>query len=331
MAKTNKIIIQCCLCGAGTKKEQAPTVPYTPEEISDQVVAVAKAGASIAHIHVRETKVIDGVTHEGYKSMSLQMFTETVELCREKCAKAGVDIIINLTTSGGEYEDVKRLQHLGALKPEMCSFDPNTLNWANAYIFENSPRFLNLLAQEVVKHDIKPEFEIFDTGHLDSAMFYVKKWGIPEPVHMQFIMGVGGAMPGTAENLAFLVGKLLRARRGPSPASAGLTCPCCWPALPWAATVCASALRTTSTCPRALSPRTCSSLSAPSNSPSSPAAKSPRPTTRAKFSASSATACATRRRTNRPSKDNMQTTPGAAQRGDRRTKAIERKIEIAEG
>jgi 3-keto-5-aminohexanoate cleavage enzyme len=208
MAKTNKIIIQCCLCGAGTKKEQAPTVPYTPEEISDQVVAVAKAGASIAHIHVRETKVIDGVTHEGYKSMSLQMFTETVELCREKCAKAGVDIIINLTTSGGEYEDVKRLQHLGALKPEMCSFDPNTLNWANAYIFENSPRFLNLLAQEVVKHDIKPEFEIFDTGHLDSAMFYVKKWGIPEPVHMQFIMGVGGAMPGTAENLAFLVGKL---------------------------------------------------------------------------------------------------------------------------
>jgi len=208
MAKSNKIIIQCCLCGAGTMKDKAPTVPYTPEEISDQVVEVAKAGASIAHIHVRETKVIDGVVHEGYKSMSLQMFTETVELSREKCAKAGVDIIINLTTSGGEYEDYKRLQHLGALRPEMCSFDPNTLNWSNAYIFENSPRFLNLLAQEVVKYDIKPEFEIFDTGHIDSAMHYVKKWGIPEPVHMQFIMGVGGAMPGTAENLAFLVNKL---------------------------------------------------------------------------------------------------------------------------
>jgi len=208
MAKSNKIIIQCCLCGAGTKKEQAPTVPYTPEEISDQVVEVAKAGAAIAHIHVREDKVVDGKLQVGYKSMSLQKFTETVELCREKCNKAGVDIIINLTTSGGEYEDYKRLQHLGALRPEMCSFDPNTLNWANAYIFENSPRFLNLLAQEVVKYDIKPEFEIFDTGHIDSAMYYVKKWGIPEPVHMQFIMGVGGSMPGTAENLAFLVGKL---------------------------------------------------------------------------------------------------------------------------
>ena len=54
MSKSNKIIIQCCICGAGTKRNQAPTVPYTPEEIAREVVAVAKAGASIAHIHVRE-------------------------------------------------------------------------------------------------------------------------------------------------------------------------------------------------------------------------------------------------------------------------------------
>ena len=208
MAKTNKVIIQACLCGAGTKKSQAPTVPYTPEEIARQVVEVAKAGASIAHIHVREDKVVDGEMQIGYKSMSLQKFTEAVELSRQYCKEAGVDILINLTTSGGEYEDHKRLQHLSALMPEMCSFDPNTINWANSYIFENSPRFLNLLAQEVVKHDVKPEFEVFDTGHIDSVMYYVNKHGIPKPPHIQFIMGVGGSMPGTAENLAFLVNKL---------------------------------------------------------------------------------------------------------------------------
>lgn len=208
MAKTNKVMIQVCLCGAGTKKEQAPTVPYTAEELAEQIVACAKAGASIAHIHVREDKLVDGVMQIGYKSMSLQKFTEAVERTREACKAAGTDILINLTTSGGEYEDHKRLQHLGALKPEMCSFDPNTLNWANSYIFENSPRFLNKLSQEVVKHDIKPEFEVFDTGHIDSVMYYVDKWGIPQPPHIQFIMGVGGSMPATAENLAFLVGKL---------------------------------------------------------------------------------------------------------------------------
>ena len=208
MAKSNKIIIQACLCGAGTKKAQAPTVPYTPEEIARQAVDCAKAGASIVHIHVREDKEVNGEMQIGYKSMSLDKFTETVQLCRKYCAEAGVDVLINLTTSGGEYEDYKRLQHLGALKPEMCSFDPNTLNWANSYIFENSPRFLNLLSEEVVKHDVKPEFEVFDTGHIDSVMYYVNKHDIPKPPHIQFIMGVGGSMPGTAENLAILVGKL---------------------------------------------------------------------------------------------------------------------------
>lgn len=209
MAKSNKLIISACLSGAGTKKETAPTVPYTPEEIAREVVSVARAGASIAHIHVRKDATLeDGTFIEGYKSMDLGQFTETVELAGKYCAEAGVDIVINLTTSGGEYEDYKRLQHLKALKPEMCSFDPGTLNWSNSYIFENSPRFLNKLGEEVVREDVKPEFEIFDTGFIDSAMYYINKWNIPQPAHFQFIMGVGGAMPGTAGNLAFLVDKL---------------------------------------------------------------------------------------------------------------------------
>ena len=208
MAKTNKVIIQVCLCGAGTKKDQAPTVPYYAEELAAQIVDCAKAGASVAHIHVREDKEVAGKMEIGYKSMSLAKFTDAVEASREACKKAGVDIIINLTTSGGEYEDHKRLEHLGALRPEMCSFDPNTINWANSYIFENSPRFLNYLSQEVVKYDIKPEFEVFDTGHIDSVLYYMEKHNIPKPPHIQFIMGVGGSMPGTTENLSFMYGKL---------------------------------------------------------------------------------------------------------------------------
>lgn len=209
MSKTNKVILSACLCGAGTRKEQAPTVPYTPEEIARQVVEVAQAGAAVAHIHVRkDTTLPDGTFVEGYKSMDLGQFTRTVELARQYLSEAGLDILINLTTSGGEYEDEKRLHHLGALKPDLCSFDPGTLNWSNSYIFENSPRFLNLLADEVVKQNVKPEFEIFDTGFIDSANHYIKTHNIPGDPYYQFIMGVGGAMPGTAGNLAFLVSKL---------------------------------------------------------------------------------------------------------------------------
>ena len=209
MSKSNKVILPACLCGAGTRKEQAPTVPYTPEEIARQVLDVARAGAAVAHIHVRkDTTLPDGTFVEGYKSMDLGQFTRTVELARKYLADAGLDILINLTTSGGEYEDQKRLQHLGALKPDLCSFDPGTLNWSNSYIFENSPRFLNQLADEVVKQNIKPEFEIFDTGFIDSANHYIKTHNIPGDPYYQFIMGVGGAIPGTPGNLAFLVSKL---------------------------------------------------------------------------------------------------------------------------
>ena len=210
MAKSNKIMIQVCLCGAGTKKDKAPTVPYTADELAEQIVACAKPGAGIAHIHVREDKEVDGVMQIGYKSMSLQKFTEAVEKTRELCKKEGVDIIINLTTSGGKYEDYKRLQHLSALKPEMCSFDPNTLNWANSYIFENSPRFLNKLAAGSGQGGRKAR--IRDFRYRPSwipSMYYVNKHGHPSATpHMQFIMGVGGSMPGTAENLAFMVGHL---------------------------------------------------------------------------------------------------------------------------
>ena len=107
MSKSNKIMIQVCLCGAGTKKAQAPTVPYTADELAEQIVACAKAGASIAHIHVREDKVVDGEMQIGYKSMSLQKFTEAVEKTRELCAKENVDIIITMEDLIEEFKNSK--------------------------------------------------------------------------------------------------------------------------------------------------------------------------------------------------------------------------------
>lgn len=200
MSKSNKLIISCCLSGAGTKKEVAPTVPYHPEEIAREVVAVAQAGAAVAHIHVRDDN--------GNKSMSLDKFTEAVELSRKYCKEAGVDIMINLTTSGGSYIDEERLQHLEKLRPEMCSFDAGTLNWANSFVFENHPRFLEKLCKVVNEYDIKPEVEIFDGGFMGNTAFYVKNHGLKTPVHYQFIMGVPGGLDGTAKNLAFLVDML---------------------------------------------------------------------------------------------------------------------------
>jgi hypothetical protein len=178
----------------------------------------------------------------------------------------------------------------------MCSFDPNTLNWANSYIFENSPRFLNLLSQEVVRLDIKPEFEVFDTGHLDSVMYYVKKWNIPQPIHIPFIMGVGGSMPASALNLAFLESKLPEgATWSVSGIGAKAHMPMMLAGLALGCDGLRAVLKTTSICQRALSQPISSSFSAQLNLLRSRAAKSLRRTTQEKSSVLHATACATER------------------------------------
>lgn len=129
-----KLIITAALCGAGTMKSQTPYVPVTPEEIAADAVACAKAGASVIHIHVRDD--------EGKNTMETERFCHVVNLVREELAKANLDAVLNLTSSGSKFSEDMRLAHLPILKPEMCSYDPGSMNWANSYIFANSPSFL---------------------------------------------------------------------------------------------------------------------------------------------------------------------------------------------
>lgn len=196
----DKLIITCALCGAGTTKEQCPNVPITPEEIADDVVAVAKAGAAIAHIHIRD--------EEGKNSMATDRWIEVMELVRRKVDEAGVDIVMNLTTSGGSWPEDVRQAHLPVLLPEMCSYDPGTMNWANKYIFPNSPKFLEELGMLTQKYDIKPECEIFDGGMIGNVEYYVKHGFLKPPVHYQFVLGVPGGMPGNMDSLNYLLPKI---------------------------------------------------------------------------------------------------------------------------
>lgn len=194
----NKLIISAALTGSAISKEAAPTVPYHADEIAEQVVAVAKAGAAVVHIHVRDDS--------GWPTMSTEKFTDAFVAIKKAVEAAGVDVVVNLTTSGSNkiepYE--VRLAHLKKLRPEMCSYDSGTFNWNYGGVFVNDPGFLEELSACVVEYDIKPEFEIFDIGMINNALYYIKKHSIPTPCHFQFVLGVGGAADGTTKNLVFL-------------------------------------------------------------------------------------------------------------------------------
>lgn len=201
MAKSKKLIVQACLCGAGTTKKQTPYVPITPDEIAADVVNCAKAGAAIAHLHVRDK--------DGANCMDTEVFTEVCDKTREGLAKENLDIILNLTTSGSKFSDELRLGQLSACLPEMCSYDPGTINWGYKSVFLNTPAFLEKLGMVSQELEIKPECEIFDAGMMGAVKYYVKNGYLKAPVHYQFVLGVAGGMAGDAESLGYLLPKML--------------------------------------------------------------------------------------------------------------------------
>jgi 3-keto-5-aminohexanoate cleavage enzyme len=184
----------------GTTKDQNPNVPITPDEIAADGLECVKAGASILHIHVRDAK--------GVNVMDKDIFVEVVGKIREKVAAAGLDVVINVTTSGSKFTYEQRMSHLALVKPEMCSYDPGTMNWGNSYVFLNEPKFLEELGTLSQELGVKPEIEIFDAGMIGNTNHYLKNGFLKAPLHCQFVLGVAGGMPGTVESLAYLLPKI---------------------------------------------------------------------------------------------------------------------------
>ena len=192
---SNKVVLTVACTGAWPTKKDSPHVPLQPKEIADEVYACWKAGASVAHIHVRGD--------DDKASMSFEKFEETVGLIRS----TDCDIVLNLTTSGGiGLSDEVRMRPFQQLRPELASYDCGSMNWLNTTVFENRPDFLEKLAASMSECGVKPEIEVFDAGMIYNALYYQKKGLLKAPLHFQFCLGAAGGMAATVQNLVFLRG-----------------------------------------------------------------------------------------------------------------------------
>jgi 3-keto-5-aminohexanoate cleavage enzyme len=196
----NKVIITAAVTGSRPTKEMNPAVPYTPDEIERSAIECWGAGAAIAHIHVRDPET-------GEPDHKLELFQEVVEHIRGEC-----DMLINLTTSGlhieGAYEEVveKRLRPV-TLKPEICSLDIGSMNFLEK-VFINPPGWGEEAAKRMREHGVKPEIEVFDSGHISQALDLIERGLIEEPPLFQLCMGVKWGIEATEENLLFMKSKL---------------------------------------------------------------------------------------------------------------------------
>lgn len=194
--------------------EISPHLPVTPKEIAVQTLDAAKAGASIAHLHVRDPETAKG-------SMCMDLYRELVERIREK----NEDIILNLTTGeGGRFvpsdddprvaapgstlcPPEKRVAHVEELRPEICTLDFNTM-WSGKASVINSPRNVGIMAERIYAAGVKPEVEIFDSGDLHMVKDFLARGVLKGPLMVQMVLGVRFGAVANPETMAYLAGQL---------------------------------------------------------------------------------------------------------------------------
>lgn len=206
--KSNKTILTVAVTGNLTTVQQHPGLPCTPEQIANACLESAKAGAAVAHIHVRYP--------DGRPSMELAHYRETVERIRDKNS----DLIINLTTGpGGRFvpskddpriagpgtsilHPLKRVEHIVELKPDIATLDLNTM-WSGTAAVINTPENVTIMANEIQKAGVKPELEVFDSGDIQLAHALLDQGVLQSPPLFQIVMGVRYGFISTPQTLVY--------------------------------------------------------------------------------------------------------------------------------
>jgi 3-keto-5-aminohexanoate cleavage enzyme len=190
----DEILLTAAIVGAEVTREQTPHLPITPDEIAAEAKRCRDAGASVLHLHVREP--------DGRPTQSRDRFRDAIEAIR-----AVTDIIIQTSTGGAVGMSIdERVQPLDC-EPEMASLNCGTINFGDE-IFENSLPQMRAIAARIQKAGVVPELELYELGHLDNALILVNEGLLTAPLHVQFVLGVRGALGARPEVLRFLVSQL---------------------------------------------------------------------------------------------------------------------------
>jgi uncharacterized protein (DUF849 family) len=213
-----EVFITCAVTGVGATTARSELVPVTPPQIADAALEAARAGAAIVHIHVRNPET-------GGPSRDPALYRDVVERVRT----SGVDVVLNLTAGmGGDLVlggvesplppsaagtdmagATERLAHVAELRPEICTLDCGTMNFDEGdYVMTNTPSMLREMARQIQALGVRPEIEVFDTGHLVFAKQLIAEGLVAEPAMLQLCMGIPYGAPDDPGTLLALVNQL---------------------------------------------------------------------------------------------------------------------------
>jgi uncharacterized protein (DUF849 family) len=213
-----KLIITAALTGNITLPTQTPYLPITPQQIIDDAVRAADAGAASVHIHARDPKTARPTTEPAvYREIAAGI-------------KARSNVIVCITTGGTAYmRPEERAQVVPALKPELATFNMGTINFSihpiadrykdedykfpwekefaistKDFMFRNTFGDIEKLMQMMIENDTKPELELYDVGHLYNLNFLVRRNIIKFPVWLQFVTGILGGIGANVDEVVHM-------------------------------------------------------------------------------------------------------------------------------
>jgi uncharacterized protein (DUF849 family) len=214
-----EVFVTCAVTGAGDTTGRSELVPVTPREIAESALDAARAGAAVVHLHVRDPE-----TGRGARDPAL--YREAVERIRG----SGVNVVLNLTAGmggdlvlGGEDAPLppkpsgtdmagaaERLVHIEELRPEICTLDCGTMNFAAGgdYVMVNTPSMLRAMATRIRELGVRPELEVFDTGHLVQVHELIADGLIDPPPLIQLCTGIPYGAPDDPSTLLAMVNRL---------------------------------------------------------------------------------------------------------------------------
>lgn len=188
------VVITVAITGALPRKKDNPAVPVTPAEQIESTHEAFEAGATLAHIHVRNP--------DESPSSSPELFAQVQQGVRRHCP----GMIVQFSTGGRGREPAARGAML-PLRPDMASLATGSVNFP-ASVYENPPEFVEGLARTMQEFGIKPEIEVFDLAMLYNAAKLVKQGLLAPNAHVQFVLGIPNALPARRSVFDFLLSEL---------------------------------------------------------------------------------------------------------------------------
>jgi 3,5-dioxohexanoate:acetyl-CoA acetone transferase len=217
MAKSGKVIITCAVTGSIHTPTMSPHLPLTPDEVADQAIGAAEAGAAILHLHARDPK-------DGRPTPDPAVFMQFLPRIKQGC-----NAVVNITTGGGHGMTLEeRLAAPLRAQPEMCSLNMGSMNFGlypmlarykdfkyewerhhlemtRDFIFRNTFKDIERILKGLGEaHGTRFEFECYDVGHLYNLAHFLDRKLVQPPLFVQTIFGILGGIGADPENLTHM-------------------------------------------------------------------------------------------------------------------------------